>query len=348
MSNSYTGFNMQNCAPPNCRMIAVYNEKGKVGFIKVPERMIASGQKQYSFCAFADAHLTAVEGDDAEKDFIRAVLFAENSDADFSCFGGDVIDGLTEWILGRYKSLKDQYAKKPIRVITGNHETHTGDDEVSDTMVSLVPQYYGDPFYYSFEHGNDVFIMLGEYGWSVNTPFAEGELQFLYDTLEANRNKRCFVFFHVFNFDENDSGQPNTNFYGFDIFALSSANATQKQVFINLLKHYKNAIWFHAHSHAMFQLQEEKKTTVYSEALGYRSVHIPSLSKPKNIINGTVTTVMEGSQGYMVDVYDNFIVLKGRDFAAGKFLPIATYKIDTTLQTVAEKTFVDTTGILNL
>ena len=57
-----------------------------------------------------------------------------------------------------------------------------------------------DIFPITGNYDNDIFIMLGEYGWTVNTPFADGELQFLYDTLEANRNKRCFVFFHVFQF----------------------------------------------------------------------------------------------------------------------------------------------------
>jgi hypothetical protein len=46
------------------------------------------------------------------------------------------------------------------------------------------------------------------------------------------------------------------------------------------------------------------------------------------------------------DVYENHIVLRGRDFANEKFVPIATYKIDTTLQNVEANTFTDSTGTI--
>lgn len=39
-------------------------------------------------------------------------------------------------------------------------------------------------------------------------------------------------------------------------------------------------------------------------------------------------------------------ILKGRDFVQGKYLPIATYKLDTTLQTIEANTFTDSTGII--
>ena len=83
----------------------------------------------------------------------------------------------------------------------------------------------------------------------------------------------------------------------------------------------------------------------YSENLGYRSLHNPSITKPKDE-NGNYVT--EGSQGYVIDVYENFIVVKGRDFVKEKYLPIATYMIDTTLVNIEANTFVDTTGIITI
>ena len=52
------------------------------------------------------------------------------------------------------------------------------------------------------QKGNDVFIMVGHYGswhdgnWQSKEFVSVDELQWLYETLEANRNKRCFVFVH--------------------------------------------------------------------------------------------------------------------------------------------------------
>ena len=48
-----------------------------------------------------------------------------------------------------------------------------------------------------------------------------------------------------------------------------------------------------------------------------------------------------------MDVYENHIVLKGRDFVDEKFVPIAIYQLDTTLQTIEEGTYTDSTGIIN-
>jgi hypothetical protein len=76
-------------------------------------------------------------------------------------------------------------------------------------------------------------------------------------------------------------------------------------------------------------------------------VHIPSLCVPRDIIDGTLTNIYAESEGYVVDVYDDGIHLRGRDFVKGEFLPIASYWLDTTLQTIPEGTYTDTTGTIN-
>lgn len=58
------------------------------------------------------------------------------------------------------------------------------------------------------------------------------------------------------------------------------------------------------------------------------------------------TEVVAESQGYLVDVYPNGIHLRGRDFVAEEYLPIASYWIDISLQTIEANTFTDSTGII--
>jgi hypothetical protein len=177
------------------------------------------------------------------------------------------------------------------------------------------------------------------------------ELQWLYETLEANRNKRCFVFNHVLP-HAHGVGNPNGLYTSALIWNINDGGIGQ--AFINLLRHYKNSILFHGHSHTRFWLQEVDEKANYSDIDGYRSVHIPSLSVPRDIADsGTALEyVYAESEGYIVDVYDNCIVLNGRDFidndADGNLLPIATYKIDTTLQTVEANTFTDSTGTITV
>jgi hypothetical protein len=189
--------------------------------------------------------------------------------------------------------------------------------------------------------------MFGMSGYKVGNIFTAESVQWLYETLEANRNKRCFVFNHVLPWG--DAGNANT-LYKSNLFQGTLCN-----VFRSLMAHYKNVVLFHGHSHLKFCLQAEDDKANYSNALGFQSVHIPSLSVPRMDVDGDGKasgedeghdTVWSASEGYVVDVYEKGIHLRGRDFAKGKFLPIASYWLDTTLQTVEAGAYVDSTGTI--
>lgn len=337
----YKDFIANNVAPKETIKISVYekNTGDEAGIVLLRGlKFPAKEDKLYSFMAISDSHITGAMNDDGTTDLSRAVAFAKNEGTNFICHCGDVTNGGSQYEYEKYKDLKNGYGID-IYAITGNHDCYTTLQEYNTPI-----QYIGNPLYYSFEYNGDVFIMFGEHGWTNGVPFADGELQWFYNTLEANRNKRCFVFQHIFNFDEGDSGQPIKSFYGFDLFdEIGDGNTEkrreQKKIFISLLKHYKNTIWFHGHSHAKFELQVAGKNSTYSDKLGYKSIHIPSVSKPKNIVNGSVVTEDDGSQGYIVDIYPSGIHLRGVDFVTGEFLPIAGFWVDTTLQIIEENTY---------
>jgi hypothetical protein len=62
--------------------------------------------------------------------------------------------------------------------------------------------------------------------------------------------------------------------------------------------------------------------------------------------NGITEYLYAESEGYVVDVYENGIHLRGRDFVKGEYLPIASYWLDTTLQTIEANTYTDSTGTI--
>lgn len=338
----YTHFIPENTAPNGAQKIGVYDSTGKrVCGIPLGRLSLPVYEKKYSFCALSDIHLTY---DTANADFQRALTYAENN-CDFTCVCGDLTSSGTESEMQTYKSIVNAYAPtKPVYSITGNHEHY-------DTKcINYLETYTGKPLYYSFTQGNDVFIMVGHWGsyrgdgigWVGGEQFSDEELQWVYETLEANRNKRCFVFVHVFPW----GGSGNA----LGAYTANNWTSTKGTVFENLLRHYKNTILFHGHSHLRFDLQEVDKKANYSSADGYRSVHIPSLSVPRDIVDADLTVLYAESEGYIVDVFDDYIILNGRDFidndADGHILPIATYKIDTTLQTIEANTFTDSTGVI--
>jgi hypothetical protein len=225
-----------------------------------------------------------------------------------------------------------------IYVSAGNHDAYDADKNLrSEAEVSASMQTHtGKPLYYSITHGEDVFIFVGV----CNGTFSTAELQWLYETLEANRNKRCFLFQHVFSF----KGCGNV----FGLYTYDLTSNTMFSVFESLLRHYHNVIWFHGHSHTMFHGQKFGAMANYDKVFGCHSVHIPSIAIPRTDADGDFTFQIEylESEGYVVDVYKNGIHLRGRDFVKGEFLPIASYWLDTTLQTIQAGTYTDSTGTI--
>ena len=96
-----------------------------------------------------------------------------------------------------------------------------------------------------------------------------------------------------------------------------------------------------------FYYQAECSQINYDKNFGCHSVHIPSSASGRRLLaDGSGWENPEGSYGYVVDVYENHIVLRGRDFVADKFVPIATYCLDTTIQTIEANSFEDGTGTI--
>lgn len=358
MSKCTTNLIPENIAPAGAKRITVHDSGGKlVGIIPLGHLARPTAEPLYRFMALSDAHVLDSTG---AEDLRRALLYAEESpNVAFTCISGDLVaSGTNDEFLLHYKPIIDGVKPtKPIYAIAGNHENY------STISYPWLETYTGHPLYYSFTHGNDVFIMVGHYGgyagdgigWLSSEFVSQEELQWLYETLEANRNKRCFVFCHAL---------PHAHGVG-DPCDLYSSDPTKPLLwdvndggigtaFISLLRHYKNTILFHGHTHTMLELQNIDPKANYSSADGYKSVHIPSLAVPRRKDPDGSPKPLENqpaeSEGYVVDVYDGYIVLNGRDFIGGDgdghWISLGTYRIDTPLQSVEAGTFEDSTGLI--
>ena len=374
-----THFIPENVAPVGTERIAVMKHDGtgvpvkEVGYIPLGslDTGLSPKSRRRRFLALADIHLTYKT---ANADFGRALDFAADprNECDFVCIAGDLTATGSTGTGGQmelYRDMVEPYDDVfPIYAIAGNHEASYENDLTHDT----VSPYTGQNLYYAFQEGGDVYVMLGHYGgyqegaggWRPSEFLSAEELQWLYETLEANRNKRCFVFSHELP-HEHEVGNPNNLFrdrapiWYTETSGGAYDNGLGKAV-VALLKHYKNTVLFHGHSHTRFEMQQIAPTANYSDKYGYTSIHIPSLAAPRDEDADGSPKLLEDlyarSEGYVVDVYDDCIVLNGRDFGeydaeTGVYkdphcLPIATYKIDTPLQIVEAGTFVDETGLI--
>ena len=333
----YDKFIPQNVAPSNVRRIGIYDSNGnRVGFIPLGSLTPpATAKKLYSFGVLSDVHFN--EGN-AQEDVQRALTYINNVEGvAFVCICGDLTQNGTVAEMTAYKNAVSTYSPNtPVYAIMGNHDWREG-------LAPTIQDYTGHPTYYTIEHGNDVFIFVGTVNDWTTDVLSKEELQFLYDTLEANRNKRCFLFEHI---------RPTTgcgNALGlYKRSGIVDWGGNCGAVFESLLSHYKNVVFFHGHSHLKFYLQEYDSTANYDFMRGSHSVHVPSINIPRDDIDGdgTADIVDAGSEGYVVDVYENGIHLRGRDFVKGEFLPIASYWLDTTPKTVEAGTYTDSTGTI--
>lgn len=295
----------------------------------------------YSFGALSDLHIQYETG---LADFQRALTYLKDK-VSFTCICGDLVAYATAENMAQYKSYVDMYAGgMPIYECAGNHETYDYINEVvtaktlTGEMLDRWTNATGKETYYSFECGNDVFIFLSLKSESANDLFVDGGLEWLQQTLGANKSKRCFVWQHVQ--DPNDEGADPSHRYS------NILNGTSGAEFLRLIRYYKNTIWFHGHTHLSFT----EDIYPVNEHLGYRSVHIPSLQgvryynpetnsldpqyydENNNVVWGSLS-----AQGYIVDVYENKIVLRGINFAGGanrdEVLPLVDeiYTFDTTI-----------------
>ena len=275
----------------------------------------------YSFGALSDLHIQYETG---YADFQRALSYLKDK-VPFTCICGDLVSYATSENMKKYKDYVDAYSgDMDIYECAGNHDTYDYIDgkvvgkTLTGDMLTRWINATGKDTYYSFEYNGDLFIFLSLKSENSSDLFVDGGLTWLEQTLESNKDKRCFVWQHVQDPSDN-SADPSHSYSPI----LNGAPGTE---FLRLIKTYKNTVWFHGHTHLTFGAEQYP----VNEDLGYRSVHIPSLTSPRfydkesnslldyyfdaynNKIYGAVH-----AEGYIVDVYTNKIVLRGINFASG-------------------------------
>ena len=330
----YTGLIQENVAPAEATRIGVYNADGRrKGTIELgPLTSPDLGPKLYSQASISDIHL---QQESAADDFEKALTYFNSlEDLLFVNICGDLTEVGSAEELAYYVQMRDCYARQPVYAVSGNHEYWS----CTTFDQSIWTQSTGHNVWYTYTQGDDVYIMVGMYGSA--QPFSTSELQWLYETLEANRNKRCFVYQHIFPWGGSGDAA-GLNGHG-DLLDNTPGN-----VFLSLMSHYKNVVWFHGHSHQLFRTQEQFAVNNIDSVYGRYSVHIPSLASPREVVEGAEQyAIYRESEGYIVDVYENGIILRGRDFVNDQFLPVATFYLDTTIQTIEEEAYYDPTGTI--
>lgn len=329
----------ENIAPKKAKSIGLYNENGeKICTISLGRLKPPTKEKLYSFGLVSDIHLYKDDVSwvtwNPNVKFDNALLYFEDKECAFCVVCGDLTQTgfydeqtsggviFNEEQFAKYKEICDKHTI-PVYELAGNHEGYYSQPLTNN--LDKWETYTGKGVLsYTITQGNDLFIFLGQP--KENVVVSNEDFEWFKELLKKNKNRRCFVFVH--SYIEEDSGDAK-DFRENSIFEMWGETKTNE--FIELLKSYPNVILFHGHSHIKFECQELDENANYTEKNGFKSIHVPSLGRPRDIDLKSLTTPYKDneSQGYIVDVYSDCIVLNGMDFINNIPVPLGVYKITT-------------------
>ena len=334
------------------RLIAVSGDGTVTYSYTIPKNRLFVEEELYIFGAISDTHQGTRYGstDIPYNHFINAaeILYQKGAIAIGICGDFSYSNLESEYVLHSqaiqqiYASAKDM----PIFTTTGNHESkYTGFsyDWYMEYARDVVD--YDSELDYVYFDGNEldyvvelpdgsVMIYLHQiaydYGSSTSRLLYDSQLEWLEARLEQYKDTTVFFFFHSFLDEEVGDATTSGNEYGYPIIS----STVEYKKFTELFTKYTNVVYFSGHSHWTFDAQFETPKagkTNYDKNIDDKDgtfatmVHIPACSTPRVVTGGQRN---DASEGYIVHVFENYVVFEGYEFVQGETVAYATYIIE--------------------
>ena len=333
------------------RLIAVSGDKTITYSYTIPATRLLTEDELYVFGAISDTHQGTRYGSTSipYNHFINAakVLYEKGAIAVGICGDFSYNNEESEYIL-HANAIKEIYGvapDMPIFTTTGNHEAkYTGFSyDWYMKYARNVVEYDSDLTYLYFD-GNELDYVVElpdgsvmiyfhqqyyDYGSSTSRLVTDEQLEWLEARLEQYKDRTVFFFFHTFMDEQVGDASTNGNEYGLPMIS----STVEYKKFDEYFKKYTNVVYFSGHSHWAFDSQLVTPTpgkTNYDKNIDDKDgtyatmVHIPACSTPRVLVgsgNGR-------SEGYIVHVYENYVVFEGYEFVQGETFAYATYIIE--------------------
>lgn len=337
------------------KLLAVSADKKTIYSYDLPAERLFDKEQLYSFGALSDSHQGYrydSTGAIPYNHFVDAVKDLSEMGASIIGMSGDFSYDNEEFEYQLHaEAIKELYAfnsKLPIYTTSGNHECkYTGFSKDWFLKYSRNVVDYDTDLLPIFEAGNDldftielpdgsVMLYLNQiyydYNQTTSRLLDDYQITWLENQLEKYKDRTVFLFFHTFIDGEAGDAQTSTGKeYGLPLIS----GTVEYKHFNELFTKYKNVVYFSGHSHQSFDLQlmdpkAENKTNLYTNIDNNNGtfatmVHIPSVAATRS---GTgLTDAKNRSEGYLVRVYEDCIVLEGYDFVNNQNFAYATYII---------------------
>lgn len=288
-----------------------------------------TGKQLAEYVIVSDIHIGA--GKTAEKNFsaMLADVVKTAPDAAGIIVVGDAVEAAEKDF---YEQLKQLYAKTagapPMYLGVGDRSyltkgTYDYDAAKHQANLQTFLQYAGHPFgqklekpYYSYSLGGTLMVFIGADSYqNGNAVYSEEQLTWLSGILEnAEKYEPVFLFMH--------EPMANTISGSYDVQGYGNVDANSTAAIRTLLREHKNVITFTGHT--QYALEADKTNYPLSNGI-YHTGGIAHLWTDKDGAGYEVA----GSQGYYVTVYEDAVLIRGRDFATGEWITSAFYMFST-------------------
>ncbi len=239
---------------------------------------------------------------------------------------GDMVDN--GWT-AEYKKFVNLYESveglPPYYLTLGNHDLFAGDLK---EQINLFLKYANLPngthpksSHYDFWLNGYHFVFLGNDNLvnMIDTTLNKETIEWLDKTLAEDRdeNRPTFLFLH--------QGLANTVAGTIGEQGWDGVVDASVMRFKGVLRKYPEVIMFNGHSH--WELDSERTMYPRTSALPtiFNTSAVAYLDTSYNIISGER---LNGSEGYYIKVYEDKILVLGRDFTTGQWKPSAQFYVD--------------------
>lgn len=347
--------------PEGAESVLVYKNSTLKAKQELPENKITdNGEALYRFGALSDLHYNRYYktlGDDALATFPNALNFLDLCGVDFVGMTGDLSNKGERDAFENFHKTASKY-DFPVYTCTGNHDVNGGldadswrefintgvyTDKKADGVVNVASNNLD--FVYAPEAAKgDVFIFLSQTYWSYNHEdsriLADEQLDWLGEQLEKYKDRTVYLFMHTFLNNPVDGenlnmGEGNIENKAGVTYDLAFTWGTPDEVrFREYMHEYKNVVFFNGHSHWMYAMQKYNENLNIADYDGEYAtmVHVSSVSSPRSVKSDKSTkrteNNMKHSEGLLMTVYENRIVINAIDFLTGQMLAYATYNIE--------------------
>lgn len=274
-----------------------------------------SGAPKYELQVLSDIHINSSNSHLYNQHFAMALADIQTtSPGSIGIFvNGDIADHGREDEYLALNGLIEKAGSKvpPVYCTIGNHDYGQGPNEL---FLKYTNPCENKPYYDMWLNGAH-FIFLGGERAGLHADLSDTQLAWLEEKLVENRDegRPIYLFLHQGLMDTVAGTFAYQGWHG----------VKQSEQLTRIIKNYPEIILFSGHSHwemdscQTMKRRDENLPTIFNTAAGA-------------YLWDDASTNIEGSQGYYIRVYDDKVLVLGRDFVNGKWISSAQFVVDYT------------------